>query len=98
MAREALGAALVIAAIEGRVEAIALLLDVGAPIDARGDLGGTALHLAAWHGRAAASTCCFAAAPTRSRRRPSRRRARRSRGPRTARAGRAAAAARTRGS
>jgi ankyrin repeat protein/GNAT superfamily N-acetyltransferase len=49
--RDELGAALVIAAAEGRVEAIALLLDAGAPLDARGDLGGSALHHAAWHGR-----------------------------------------------
>ncbi len=46
-----LARALVIAAGEGRVEATALLLDVGAPIDARGELGGTALHHAAWRGR-----------------------------------------------
>ena len=46
-----LARALVIAAGEGRVEATALLLDVGAPIDARGELGGTALHHAAWQGR-----------------------------------------------
>jgi ankyrin repeat protein len=46
-----LAQALVIAAGEGRVEATALLLDVGARIDARGELAGTALHHAAWQGR-----------------------------------------------
>jgi ankyrin repeat protein len=50
-ARAELGQALVIAAGEGRVEATELLLDAGAPIDARGELGGTALHHAAWNGR-----------------------------------------------
>ncbi len=50
-ARGDLGQALVTAAAEGRVEPTALLLDVGAPIDARGELGGTALHQAAWQGR-----------------------------------------------
>jgi ankyrin repeat protein/GNAT superfamily N-acetyltransferase len=49
--RDALGQALVLAAGEGRVEATALLLDVGAPMDARGDLGGSPLHHAAWNGR-----------------------------------------------
>jgi ankyrin repeat protein/GNAT superfamily N-acetyltransferase len=50
-ARGELGQALLIAASEGRVEAAALLVDVGAPLDARGDMGGTPLHQAAWHGR-----------------------------------------------
>jgi ankyrin repeat protein/GNAT superfamily N-acetyltransferase len=50
-ARVELGQALVVAAGEGRVEATGLLLDVGAPTDARGDLGGSALHHAAWQGR-----------------------------------------------
>jgi ankyrin repeat protein/GNAT superfamily N-acetyltransferase len=49
--RDELGRALAIAAGEGRVEATALLLDAGAPLDARGDLGGTPLHQAAWQGR-----------------------------------------------
>ncbi|HEX4344987.1 MAG TPA: GNAT family N-acetyltransferase, partial [Solirubrobacteraceae bacterium] len=49
--RDELGAALVTAAAEGRVEAIALLADIGAPLETRGDLGGTALHHAAWNGR-----------------------------------------------
>jgi GNAT superfamily N-acetyltransferase len=40
-----------VAAGEGKVEATELLLDAGAPLDARGDLGGTALHHAAWNGR-----------------------------------------------
>ena len=50
-ARDALGHALIIAASEGRVEATALLIDVGAPLDARGELGGSPLHHAAWNGR-----------------------------------------------
>jgi ankyrin repeat protein len=50
-ARHDLGRALIIAAGEGRVEAAALLLDAGAPLDARGELGGSPLHVAAWNGR-----------------------------------------------
>ena len=50
-ARGDLGEALMIAAAEGRVEATALLLDVGAPLEARGELGGGPLHHAAWNGR-----------------------------------------------
>ena len=50
-ARDDLGQALIIAASEGRVEATALLVDVGAPLDARGELGGSPLHHAAWNGR-----------------------------------------------
>jgi ankyrin repeat protein/ribosomal protein S18 acetylase RimI-like enzyme len=46
-----LGAALIIAAGEGRVEATALLVDIGAPIEARGEMGGGPLHHAAWNGR-----------------------------------------------
>jgi ankyrin repeat protein/GNAT superfamily N-acetyltransferase len=49
--RDDLGEALIIAAGEGGVEATTLLLDVGAPIEARGDLGGGPLHHAAWNGR-----------------------------------------------
>jgi ankyrin repeat protein/GNAT superfamily N-acetyltransferase len=50
-ARDQLGQALIIAASEGRVEATALLVDVGAPLAARGELGGSPLHHAAWNGR-----------------------------------------------
>jgi ankyrin repeat protein/GNAT superfamily N-acetyltransferase len=50
-AHDELGHALIIAASEGRVEATALLVDVGAPLDARGELGGSPLHHAAWNGR-----------------------------------------------
>jgi GNAT superfamily N-acetyltransferase len=50
-ARVDLGEALMIAAGEGRVEATTLLVDVGAPIEARGELGGGPLHHAAWNGR-----------------------------------------------
>lgn len=49
--QRSLGKALIIAAGEGRVEATALLVDVGAPLEARGELGGGPLHHAAWHGR-----------------------------------------------
>ena len=50
-ARRDLGRALIIAAGEGRVEAAALLLDTGAPLDARDEMGGSPLHVAAWNGR-----------------------------------------------
>jgi ankyrin repeat protein/GNAT superfamily N-acetyltransferase len=46
-----LATALIMAAGEGRVEATALLVDIGAPIEARGELGGGPLHHAAWNGR-----------------------------------------------
>jgi hypothetical protein len=46
-------AALIRAAETGHAEAIALMLDLGFPVDARGDEhGGTALHAAAFHGGA----------------------------------------------
>ncbi len=42
------------AAESGNTAAIALLLDLGFPVDARGDDGGTALHAAAYSGSAGA--------------------------------------------
>ncbi len=42
---------LVVAASEGTVDAVRTLLALGVPRDARGELGGTALHHAAWRGR-----------------------------------------------
>jgi ankyrin repeat protein/GNAT superfamily N-acetyltransferase len=47
---EELGAALVEAAGESNVGALRALIALGAPLDARGLLGGTALHHAAWMG------------------------------------------------
>jgi GNAT superfamily N-acetyltransferase len=49
---EALGAVLVEAARERNVGALRALLRLGAPLEARGLLGGTALHHAAWMGDA----------------------------------------------
>ncbi len=39
-------------AINHRTAAVQVLLDAGLPVDARGDLGGTALHWACWKGYA----------------------------------------------
>jgi ankyrin repeat protein len=47
-------AAMIGAAESGRTAAIALMLDLGFPVDARGDDGGTALHAAAYSGSAPA--------------------------------------------
>jgi ankyrin repeat protein len=47
-------AAMIHAAEDGNTAAIALLLDLGFPVDARGDDGGTALHAAAYSGSAGA--------------------------------------------
>jgi ankyrin repeat protein len=47
-------AAMIGAAESGNTAAIALLLDLGFPVDARGDDGGTALHAAAYSGSAPA--------------------------------------------
>jgi ankyrin repeat protein len=41
------------AAQENDTESVRLMLDIGWPVDARGQHGGTALHWAAWHGSAA---------------------------------------------
>jgi GNAT superfamily N-acetyltransferase len=43
---------LVRSAAEGRAAGVALLHDLGVPLDTRGQLSGTALHHAAWHGDA----------------------------------------------
>jgi len=47
-------AAMIHAAESGNTEAIALMVDLGFPVDARGDDGGTALHAAAYSGSAPA--------------------------------------------
>ena len=47
-------AAMIHAAESGNTAAVALLLDLGSPVDARGDDGGTALHAAAYSGSAPA--------------------------------------------
>ena len=47
-------AAMILAAESGNTAAIALMLDLGFPVDARGDDGGTALHAAAHSGSAPA--------------------------------------------
>ena len=47
-------------AFEGRHAAVALMLDLGFPADARGDFG-SALHMACWRGHAAAARALIAA-------------------------------------
>ena len=52
LARTAYAAALPQAAGGPRPAAVRILLELGVPVDSRGDLGGTALHHAAWMGAA----------------------------------------------
>ena len=52
LVRTAYAGALAQAAGDARPETVRILLDLGVPVDSRGELGGTALHHAAWIGDA----------------------------------------------